>query len=272
MIINIDTFTALQHGLSLNEMALLDCMANLIEQPAGATFDHDGQTYKWLSAGLILNSLAIISFQSERQLANVINKIVTKGLLLKKRILGKPCYAVAPLYRRKSISTEEKPVTDCENCVANVEKCSATAPKPDSSVSKPNATPSKRNATQPKPSADYTTTNQDKNVSKNNSDKGNSSNHVPTLAEVEDYAKRQGWGGFTAEKFLEYNVGRNWKGVKDWHEAAERWNAQAIAYNNKPLTYQELVNKCTARLAQWSDYELNKSDGRWYRKKKKGNA
>jgi hypothetical protein len=97
-----------------------------------------------------------------------------------------------------------------------------------------------------------------------------SANPAPTAEEITDYTTRQGFKGFTVAEFIEYNAARNWAG--DWREHAQRWYEKQIKFKQKPLTYNELTNLvCTGRVKQ-NDYQLNKTDGLWYKKPKSAPA
>jgi len=91
----------------------------------------------------------------------------------------------------------------------------------------------------------------------------NNVNPAPTAEEVTDYTTRQGYKGFTVAEFMEYNARRNWTG--DWKEHAAKWYEKQIKFKQKPLTYKELFELVAAHKINQTDYQLNKTDGLWYK-------
>lgn len=241
----IDTFEAAQFGLSLTECAVFSAMRVLIGDERGAIFfGKDGETYKWLHAKLILSECSILSFNSPRQLNNVIAVLVSKGLLVKQTIFGKPCYR---LKTWKSVSAPRKSIS--------------TPEKSDSAPQKSDSTQQIPTSTQQKPASTYSnTTTEDKknNIPKKNIKKISS---VPSADEVKRLAIAKGWEGFDVRRFLAYNNKRGWAGVASWQEAAERWHEQDENFNNKALTYEEYVALCYRNRELGSLYHHCKEDG-----------
>jgi len=108
MLITIDTEEALKFSLSIQDLAVLDVIRRLLAADGGAVETNGTRQYKWLSNSTILRHLQCSSFRSPRQLHNIINKLCSVGLLIKKMWYGKPYYS-AILRTKKSTATRRAP-------------------------------------------------------------------------------------------------------------------------------------------------------------------
>ena len=274
MIISINPFEAAIQQLSLTEAAVFDCMAQLIQDDRGAIFDSDGKRFKWLSASLIMSYLPCVHFGSSRSLNRIISKLVEIGLLQKASILGKPCYYVDPsntlIYSKTNLSTQQTDMSTPKTVVStpktdmSIEQTEVSTPKTDMSTQRTEMSTQRTNMSNDR------LTNHNTHNSNNVVDDKISCSTRPEEFEISDYVQRQGWEGFSVIKFMEYNDKKGWKCMPNWQRAAEDWHNQDLKFGNKPLTYNQLLNKINMRQATWSDYEINKHDKLWYPKRKKG--
>lgn len=108
MLITIDTEEALKFSLSIQDLAVLDVIRRLLAADGGAVETNGTRQYKWLSNSTILRHLQCSSFRSPRQLHNIINKLCSVGLLIKKMWYGKPYYS-AILRTKKNAATRRAP-------------------------------------------------------------------------------------------------------------------------------------------------------------------
>ncbi len=249
-------------------------MAQLIQDDRGAIFDNDGRKYKWLSASLIMSYLPCVRFGSARNLNRIIGHLVEIGLLSKASILGKPCYWVDPantlIYSKTKMSTERTEVSNVQTN-ASTEQTNASTEQTKTSSERTNTS-----SVQTKTSTERTNTSNDRltnlNTQNNTSvvDEKISCCTKPEKFEITEYVQRQGWEDFSVKRFFDYNEKKGWKCMPNWKQAAEDWHQQDLKFGNKPISYNQLLNKINMRQCVMSDYIFNKEDKLWYPNRKKG--
>lgn len=248
-------------------------MAQLILDDRGAIFDSDGKRFKWLSASLIMSYLPCVHFGSSRSLNRIISKLVEIGLLQKASILGKPCYYVDPsntlIYSKTNLSTQQTDMSTPKTVVStpktdmSIEQTVVSTPKTEMSTERTNMSTERTNMSNDR----LTNLNTQNNTSV--VDEKISCCTKPEKFEITEYVQRQGWEGFSVKRFYDYNEKKGWKCMPDWKQAAEDWHKQDLNFANKPLTYNQLLNKINIHQCVWSDYVFNKEDKLWYPKNKK---
>jgi hypothetical protein len=74
----------------------------------------------------------------------------------------------------------------------------------------------------------------DKQIADTTKDKRGASRHVfvkPTIQEVDDYIRSQGYSGFTGQQFIDHYTANGWKvgrnPMKDWQAATRNWNSRS---------------------------------------------
>ena len=254
MLITIDTEEALKFSLSIQDLAVLDVMRRLLAADGGAVETNGNRQYKWLSNSTILHHLQCSSFRSPRQLHNIINKLCSVGLLIKKMWYGKPYYSAilrkkaataAPRQNRAAAPNVAAPVpravaptvaaapsvpgTSAAPTVAPSVPRRVDAPTVAAAPVVPSVPPSLQDGstTEPTPeevraalaAIDQKTAEHEKRAAaviekRKAAFAATIQKLVPSVQMLRDYAKEMQWQDFDLDGFITFNTERNWSALR----------------------------------------------------------
>ncbi len=279
MLITIDTEEALKYSLSVQDLAVLDVMRRLLAADGGAVETNGNRQYKWLSNSTILHHLQCSSFRSPRQLHNIINKLCSVGLLIKKMWYGKPYYSAilrkkaataAPRQNRAAAPTVAAPVpraaapavapsipgTSAAPTVAPPVPRRVDAPTVAAAPVVPSVAPSLQDGstTEPTPeevraalaAIDQKTAEHEQRAAavieqRKKAFAATIQKLVPSVQMLRDYATENKWQDFDLDGFITFNTERNWSALRKrtWKQLATQWYDQQCKKLSELITYDQ---------------------------------
>lgn len=242
MIIQINTEEALSYSLSIQDCAVLDVIRKLIAEQKGAVEIFQNYQFKWLSDKIIMQCLQCPTFQSCRQLFNIIKKLVSCGLLRKRVYLGKPYYC--DIKNAKKVAAQRQFPAQSHHQAAPM-----AAPMP-----QPSADLRSKAAQVPQPSGGLsaeevkqTFDDLDKELNKQTNETLSTVSKdkiIPSAHIVNEYATEKGIKDFDTSGFLSYNSKRNWKALNKftWKQLFQQWYYLQKKHTPDLITYEKYLS------------------------------
>lgn len=289
MLITIDTEEALKFSLSIQDLAVLDVIRRLLAADGGAVETNGTRQYKWLSNSTILRHLQCSSFRSPRQLHNIINKLCSVGLLIKKMWYGKPYYS-AILRTKKSTATRRAPNVAAAPSIPGTSAAPTVAPPDPRRVDAPtvaaapvvpSVAPSLQDGSTQEPTPeevraalaaiDQKTAEHEKRAAavieqRKKAFAATIQKLVPSVQMLRDYATENKWKDFDLDGFITFNTERDWSALrrKTWKQLAAMWYDQQCKKLSELITYDQyciIVGKDHAAAKLWTFHHIDQKTG-----------